>query len=623
MNDTLRHRGPDDCGVWVDARIGFALANRRLSIIDVSSTGHQPMTSSDGRFTLVYNGEIYNHQALRARLVSHGCSFRGSSDTEVLIEGIASWGLERMLLEINGMYAFAVWDSHKRILHLVRDRIGIKPLYYGWSGGTFLFGSELKALRAHPDFSADVDRNAVSSYLRFGYVPCPQSIYKGIYKLPPGSLLSLEGPTLERQPVCYWSIDPTIAKRDPDLPRDPEQDVDALESLLRDAVASRMVSDVPLGCFLSGGIDSTTVCAVMQDLSSNPVRSFTIGVESETRDEACFARRVAHHLGTNHTELIVTPADVMRVIPEMPSLYDEPFADSSQIPTFLVSKLARDDVAVCLSGDGGDEIFCGYNRYVFGRAVWERMRYVPGPVRRMAARCVLSVSPSTWTSVFSGIRRTLGIQWNTRGPGNKMHKLAGVLSAGSPLDMYEFLTAQWQEPDVVVLDGRETRPPWRMEGHSLHLSDYIEFMMYYDLRTYLPDDILVKVDRASMGVSLEARVPLLDHRVVEFGWTLPLGSKLRGMEGKWVLRQVLERYVPVHLTERPKAGFGLPLDEWLRGPLREWGEHLLGLKRLRQDGIFDPEPIRTVWDSHQSGERNNLPKLWTILGFQAWLDEND
>ncbi|MDD5473282.1 MAG: asparagine synthase (glutamine-hydrolyzing) [Candidatus Methanoperedens sp.] len=625
MADTLNHRGPDDSGVWVDAETGIALGHRRLSILDLSSTGHQPMHSASGCYVIVFNGEIYNFKILRNELEPLGHKFCGHSDTEVMLAAISQWGLEVAVKRFNGMFAFALWDKQEQCLHLVRDRLGEKPLYYGWMGKTFLFGSELKALRAHPDFKENINRDALALYLRHNYVPSPYSIYKGIYKLPPGTILSLNrGNGISTPaPIPYWSAKEVaeygVAKP---FTGSVEEAIDQLDALLRETVKMRMEADVPLGAFLSGGVDSSLVVALMQTQSDIPVKTFSIGFNESEYNEANYAKAVAQHLGTDHTELYITPEQAMAVIPRLPTLYDEPFADSSQIPTFLVSQLARRYVTVSLSGDGGDELFAGYNRYVWGQNIYTKIGWMPKKLRHVVSTALTSLSPQAWEAVFQKMKCILPEKIKQQNPGDKLHKLSEILVADSPEAVYLYLVSHWKNPSSLVLGAYE--PPTTISNptHWANLSDFTQRMMYIDTVTYLPDDILVKVDRASMGVSLEARVPFLDHRVVEFVWRLPASMKIRNGQSKWLLRQVLYKYVPRELIERPKMGFGVPIDSWLRGPLREWAEVLLDEKRLREEGFFDPEPIKKKWSEHLSGKRNWQYYLWDVLMFQAWLEEN-
>lgn len=623
MANTLRHRGPDDGGSWVDPQAGVALGHRRLAVIDLSAEGHQPMVSSSGRYVLSFNGEIYNFRDLRRELEAAHVTWRGHSDTEVMLAAFEEWGIVDALRRFNGMFAFALWDRHERVLHLARDRLGEKPLYYGWMGQSFLFGSELKALRAHPAWRGEVDRNALAAYLRHNYVPSPCSIYKGIAKLPPAHHLrvTVGAQVIAGKPDSYWSLRQAAEAGLADLLRlDEREAVSELDDLLRSAVGMRMVADVPVGVFLSGGVDSSTVVALMQAQSTRPVRSFSIGFEEEGYNEAQYAKAVAHHLGTDHTELYVTADQALSVIPRLPEIYDEPFSDSSQIPTLLVSQLARKDVTVTLSGDGGDELFCGYVRYFWGRRIWSKIGRVPYALRKLSASALGALSPDSWNRLFRVMMRFAPSISLGEVTGDRVHKLAEVLAVRSSDVLYHGLVSHWNDPESIVLDSREPKTVMTDRSQWPAIADFTMRMMYLDTLTYLPDDILVKVDRASMSLGLEARVPLLDHRVVEHAWRIPLSMKIRDKQGKWLLKQVLYRYVPRHLIERPKMGFGVPIDSWLRGPLREWAETLLGEHRLRGDGFFDPAPIRLQWAEHLDGKRNWQYSLWDVLMFQAWLD---
>jgi asparagine synthase (glutamine-hydrolysing) len=622
MTETLRHRGPDDGDVWLDERAGVGLGHRRLSILDLSPAGHQPMRSADGRYVIAFNGEIYNFQALRRDLLSCGRQFRGHSDTEVFLEAVSQWGLEKAIERFNGMFAFVLWDRQAGTLSLGRDRVGEKPLYYGRSGGTFLCASELKALRAYPGFKGEIDRDILTLFLRYGYVPAPHCIFRGIRKLPPGTLLTVRAGEASSEPVPYWSLRDVVERGTADLFQGSDDDAAAyLEGLLREAVGLRMVADVPLGAFLSGGIDSSTVVALMQAQSKRPVKTFSVGFHEADYDEAGFARGVARHLGTDHTELYVTPAEARAVIPRLPALYDEPFADPSQIPTFLISQLARRQVTVSLSGDGGDEVFGGYNRYFLGQRIWSSVGWMPKSVRMGAGKMLRALSPTTWDTLFRRVGPVLPNTVAVQNPGDKLQKLAGVLTADHPRALYWGLVSLWKNPTDVVAGAVEPVTIFSEAHQPAGLHDFRQQMMFMDTMAYLPDDILVKVDRASMGVSLEARVPILDHRVVEFAWRLPVSMKIRHGQGKWILRKVLDRYVPQGLIDRPKMGFGVPIDSWLRGPLRDWSETLLDEGRLRADGFFDPRPIREKWSEHLAGRRNWQYLLWCVLMFQAWLDE--
>jgi asparagine synthase (glutamine-hydrolysing) len=612
---TLSHRGPDDSGIFFDAEAGLGLSFRRLSILDLSAEGHQPMQSASGRYVIIFNGEVYNFEEIRAELGNH--AWRGHSDTEVMLEAIERWGLESAVKRFVGMFAFAVWDRQERRLHLVRDRIGIKPLYYGYVDGAFVFGSELKALRAFPGFQASIDRNALADYMRYAYVPAPYSIYQGIYQLPPGCILALDSVQGQPSPAAYWSAAEIahdgIRNR---ITGNDQEVVEQLHQKLLEAVRLRMIADVPLGAFLSGGIDSSTVVALMQAQSSRPVKTFSIGFHEDVYNEAAHARKVAAHLGTDHTELFLTAQDALNVVPLLPSMYDQPFADSSQIPTHLVSKLARRHVTVALSGDGGDELFCGYSRYTFAHSLWKVLKRIPGPAAKGMAKLIHSIPPPV-------LDRTLG--WLPlpgrlkSAPGRHFHRLADHLVAQDSAELYLRFVSMWPDPSLVVPRSHEHDVVARAIETSKTMPTIPEIAMLTDLTNYLPDDILAKVDRASMAVGLEARVPVLDHRVVEFACRLPFKFKLRHGKTKWALRQVLYRYVPADLVERPKMGFSVPIDLWLRGPLREWAEDLLSPECLGRHGYLAVQPVRDKWQEHVSGARNWQHLLWPVLMFQAWM----
>lgn len=614
MADVLRARGPDDSGTWVDDAAGIALGHRRLAVIDISASGHQPMTSANGRMVLSYNGELYNTAELRRELERGGSRFRGHSDTEVIVEACSAWGVEAAVRRLSGMFAFALWDIEQQALYLVRDRVGIKPLYWGRQGGTLFFGSQMKAFAPHPEWRPEIDRDAVATYVRFGYVPSPYAIYKGMAKLDPAHILRIDH-TGASKITRYWNVD-EIAVAGQQIRETTSDDdaTDELERLLRGSIKSHMISDVPTGAFLSGGIDSSAVAALMQLESAQPIRTFSIGFTDDAYDEAVHARSVADHIGSDHTELYVTPQDAMEVIPHLPDWYDEPFADSSQIPTFLVSQLARRDVTVALSGDGGDELFAGYNRYLWGERLRRNLMWLPAPARRGLARSIDSVPPAMWDRIFAAVPAS-------RRPahaGGKMQKLAGLLALPDREGLYRDLVSQWRHPAELVRGGTEL--PTAMDDGALsgRIPDYLSWMQLMDIRGYLADDILTKVDRASMAVSLEARVPLLDPQVMEFAWSLPRKMKIRGGDSKWLLRRVLYRHVPEALVDRPKMGFGVPIGDWLRDELRDWAEDLLDGKRLEDDGIFNAAPVRRMWDDHVSGRQNWQYPLWVILMFQAW-----
>ncbi len=616
MTDAIVLRGPDDSGAWVDSDVGLALGHRRLSILDLSPLGHQPMVSADGRFMLVFNGEIYNFQDLRAELEPHGHSWRGHSDTEVMLAAFCQWGIVESTKRFNGMFAFAVWDKQERVLHLGRDRLGEKPLYYGWIGETFVFGSELKALKPFPNFNAEIDRESLTALLRFNYIPDPLCIYQGFKKLPPATLLSIRSPTERPQPGYYWSL-PQVVERGLDHPfrGSDSEAIDTFESILKKAVGMRMISDVPLGAFLSGGIDSSLIVSMMQAQSTQPVRTFTIGFHEKEYNEAEVAKSVAKHLGTDHTEMYVTGEDVLNVIPQLPQLYDEPFADYSQIPTYLVCKMARQHVTVALSGDAGDELFGGYERYAMGRKIWDKFAWMPPALKKTAATALTVLPPGVLNSFGA---KVLPKRLRHIPVGDKLHKLAEVIAAPGMEALYLNLVSYWKKPLEVVINGQEPLTAVTNTASWPRVSDFTHRMMQLDMETYLPGDILTKVDRAAMGVSLEGRIPLLDTDLIEFAWTIPYSMKVRDGKGKWLMREALYRHVPKAMIDRPKRGFGIPLESWLRGPLRDWAEDLLSEARLKREGFFNPAPIRQKWTEHLGGTRNWHFYLWDILMFQAW-----
>lgn len=614
MTDSIRHRGPDDQGAWIDSTAGIALGHRRLSILDLSAEGHQPMHSHSGRSVIVFNGEIYNFQDLRRDLESLGHRFRGHSDTEIMLAAFEQWGLETSIQRFNGMFAFALWDRRERLLHLCRDRIGKKPLYYGWAGKTFLFASELKAFHAHSDFQPVINRDVIALYLRHGYIPAPYSIYEGVYKVPAGAYLTIrpQDTGANAGPTPYWSVAEAVEKGLANPICEEARLREELRALLQNAVELRMIADVPLGAFLSGGIDSSLVVALMQLSSSRPVKTFSIGFLESSHDEAHYAKAVAEHLGTDHTELYVTPAEARNVIPRLADIFDEPFADSSQIPTFLVSELARRHVTVSLSGDGGDELFAGYSTYESCLQQFDRYDRMPALIRRGAAAALRTVPRPMWDGVSAPFGMPNG--------GARLHRLASVLSRENPEMAYMAMISHWEFPSRIVPNASEPPTPFTDPAHHGRTPGRVPTMMYLDTAVYLPDDILVKVDRASMAVSLEARCPLLDYRLVEFAWRVPFEFKRRDGIGKWVLRQILYDLVPPTLIERPKSGFSVPIGAWLRGPLRDWAEELLAPRRLNNDQLLNPAPVRQAWAEHLAGQADWSARLWDVLMFNAWLD---
>lgn len=623
MTDAVVHRGPDDGGVWVDDRAGVALGNRRLAIVGLGPGGHQPMASASGRWVVTFNGEVYNFSSLRRRLEAQGVRLRGGSDTEVLIEAVERWGLEEALDASEGMFAMAAWDARDKELHLVRDRLGEKPLYFGWVGRCFAFASELKSLRCLPDFAPRLDRGAVALFLRHNCVPAPRSAYVGVAKVEPGQLMTIgPGSRPGDEPVSrrYWSARSVVEQaRHHPLSGSPAALADRVEATLDEAVAARMVADVPVGAFLSGGVDSSLVVALMGRHSDRPVKTFTVGFADHAFDESADAAAVAAHLGTDHSTLTVTDKEALEVIAELPTIWDEPFADSSQIPTLLVSRLARSAVTVSLSGDGGDELFGGYNRHAWLERLWRRSAWLPAPGRRAVGRAVARVPPG----VVDGAARLTGAlptRWRVRNPAIKLTKVGKVLAADTVEGAYLALVSHWPDPEALVIGAGAVATLAADPSSWADLGGVTEQMLWLDLVGYLPDDILVKLDRASMSASLEGRVPFLDRRVVELAWSLPMDVKVRDGVTKWILREVLYRHVPAALVERPKMGFGLPIGPWLRGPLRPWAEELLAERRLRDGGVIDPLPVRRAWHQHLSGRRDLGYELWDVLSLQAWLD---
>jgi len=645
MAAALKHRGPDDADIWVHPDVGLGFAHRRLAIVDLSQAGHQPMHSASGRFVISFNGEIYNHEELRLALERDAAapSWRGHSDTETLLAALEHWGLDETLRRCVGMFAIALWDGAQRSLYLARDRFGEKPLYYGWTApGDFVFGSELKALRTFPGFHNSVCREALAQYMRFMYVPAPRSIYRGIFKLEPGCYLRITGQpptTAPSQPMRpgavhesvsihkWWSLASRIEAGATAMITDEAEALDLLDTTLSQAVRLQSIADVPLGAFLSGGVDSSAIVALMQKQSSSKVKTFTVGFDNPRFDESHYARNVARHLGTMHTELFVTSAETRDIIPLLPAMYDEPFADSSQIPTHMVCRVARQHVTVAMSGDAGDELFGGYNRYLWARRMWRWFAWLPYPARRLIGAAISALPGSSWDALGSAVNRMLPGTQGLSNMSGKAQKLAARLRGVQDMsDVYLSLVSEWQDPALVVRgeNGFVVEPASLLDDAppAAGAGDPQLLMMYRDATTYLPDDILCKLDRAAMATSLETRVPFLDHRVVELAWRLPLGMKIRGGEGKWALRQVLYRYVPRELIERPKVGFGVPVGDWLRGPLKNWGEDLLAADRLEREGYLNPELIRRRWNEHQALRHDHTHSIWAALMFQAWLAEN-
>jgi asparagine synthase (glutamine-hydrolysing) len=619
MVDPIRHRGPDDLGLWFDEGSKLGLGHRRLSIIDLTTAGHQPMLSASGRYVIVYNGEIYNQPELVSAIedVMPAPNWRGRSDTEALLMAFDVWGISNTLPKINGMFAFAVWDQCEKRLTIARDRIGEKPLFYGTSNGHFLFGSELRAITSHPAFSSTVDKDALSLFLRYSYVPSPHCIWKGVKKLLPGSYVEIDPSTRHvSDPILYWDLAKVAEKGMGSCRDDSPELADELEILLKDSIHRQMTSDVPVGTFLSGGIDSSLITALMQSNSKRSIETFTIGFADQNYDESGYARAVSEHLGTRHRELRVTANEALEVVPQLSSTWDEPFADSSQIPTLLVSNLARQYVTVSLSGDGGDELFAGYNRYIAGWNLWNSVEGVPEDLRRMAAWILNRTEVQKFADLAMGMvpsrHRQLGL-------GDRLSRVATIISSRSRREAYGGLVSIQNLPAELTLDPSEID----VEGQkpSTQFDDFRQEMMFMDTMAYLPDDILVKLDRASMAVSLESRVPFLDHRVVEFAWTIPMSAKVRDGRGKAILRTILSKYVPEELTARPKMGFAIPIGDWLRGGLRSWAESHLSEERLRRDGFFKPTQVRRLWAEHINGRRNHQTALWNILMFQAWWAE--
>lgn len=614
MLDSIYHRGPDGFGIWSNTQGNVFLGHRRLSIIDLSSNGKQPMTSETGRFTITFNGEIYNFDEIRKEILKvNNYRFKSNTDTEVILAACETWGILESLKKFVGMFAIALFDNEENCLYLIRDRLGEKPLYYGWQGDSFIFASELKAFREHVDFKGEIDRDVLSLYFKYNYIPSPFSIYKHIYKLLPASVFKMDLTTYEHKIFKYWDIDTTNKF---DTSYSDEELIQQLEKLILQSVRRQMLSsDVPIGAFLSGGVDSSTIVALMQSLSDKPINTFSIGFFEKDYNEANFAKDVAKYLGTNHTELYVEPHKTYDIIQKIATYYDEPFADSSQVPTFLVSQLAKKYVTVVLSGDGGDELFGGYTRYLLINNFWKKINYIPLSLRKVMSKTINLVENFEIQKFLdSSIQK-------------KMYQIfrgANLLTIKYPEDLYNHFISSWNPSNEIVLGSKPLDAfITSAEGRSLarNLSFY-EWMMFVDLNMYLPDDILVKVDRASMAVSLETRVPLLDHNVVEFAWKLPFNQKVRGNISKWILKQIMYKYLPKELMDRPKKGFGVPVGQWIKGPLREWAEDLLNEKTLKEQGFLNTKIVKEKWEEHLLGIRNLQPQLWSILMFQSWLKEN-
>ena len=632
MTNKIVHRGPDDSGIWIDPGSRVVLGHRRLSILDLSSSGHQPMISPDQESVIIFNGEIYNHLEIRKRLEEQGCLVKwvGHSDTETLLTAINFWGIENALKELIGMFSFVFYEIKKNKIILARDRFGEKPLYYGWIGGVFVFSSELKAIQEHPEFDNTISKTALAQYLRFSYVPAPQSIFNDIYKLEPGKFIDTQINNLEAKNFDlkeYWSLSKVIEQGSLNLISDEDEAITTMETTLSNAVKSQMLSDVPLGAFLSGGVDSSTIVAIMQKESISPVQTFTIGFDESDYDESVYAKDVANHLGTDHNEFFVTSKEALEVIPSLPTIYDEPFADPSQIPTFLVSKIAKQKVTVALSGDGGDEIFGGYNRYFWGPNIWSKVNWLPFRLRKIFAELILQIPIGGWSMIGKANNFFRPGVAGISSLGDKAYKLSDRLKRVHNIDeLYLSLVSEWQDPSDLIQnytedDAQKTIHKFFEDSpKSISSKDSSSRMMYWDSVSYLPDDILCKVDRAAMATSLETRVPFLDHRVAELAWRLPLNMKIKKNQTKWILRSILYKYVPENLIERPKAGFGVPVGDWLRGPLREWAEDLLSKDRLVEEGNLKPDLIRRIWEEHLSGNYDWTPRLWSILMFQSWLE---
>ena len=630
MNEAIAYRGPDASGIWYDKDIGIILGHQRLSILELSSAGSQPMRSKSSRYIITYNGEIYNHFEIREELKRNKMSilWQGNSDTETLLEAIDFWGIEKTLQKIDGMYAFGLYDRKKNNLILARDRMGEKPLYYGYQGNgentVFLFGSELKSLKEHPLFSPEINRNSVALQLRYNYIPAPYSIYKNIFKLKPGQYLVLSELDLKKNtlanPKNYWSLkDQIIIGKESQINMEEKYQIKSLEDHLKKSVQKQMISDVPIGAFLSGGIDSSTIVSMMQSLSTRPIKTFTVGFDDKEYNEADFAKKIANHLGTDHHELFISSEKIINTIPSIPSIYDEPFSDSSQIPTFLIAKLAKDSVKVALSGDGGDELFCGYNRHIFSKKLSLIFNTTPLMIRKILAEFILCLPINYWNY----LGKAFPLFGNHKNLGDKLNRISSSLKLDKLDDLHLNLISQCKNPNDLVINGQESHTLFDNIDQEIRNLELQEQMMVLDQLTYLPDDILVKVDRAAMSSSLETRMPFLDHNLVEFAWRIPHRLKFRNGKGKWIIRKILNNYIPKDLIERPKMGFGVPLDSWLRGSLKDWAEDLIDEKKLKNEGFLNSKIVKNIWNEHLSRKRNCQNELWAILMFQSWLGENN
>jgi asparagine synthase (glutamine-hydrolysing) len=622
MSKKIAHRGPNDSGHWfsIDDKIG--LAHRRLSILDISKAGAQPMHSHSNRYVIVYNGEIYNHLSIRKEIFDYNKfnGWTGTSDTETLLKGFELWGIEKMLQKCTGMFAIAVWDKKNKCLNLARDRIGEKPLYYGWQGKSFIFGSELKAFYPHPDFKKDINKDSIFSLLRYYNVSGPNTIFKDIYKLRPGTILNINQNNTYEEKV-FWSAHDMTLRKNSEIKNKTDKNIkEELLSLLKNTVKNQMLSDVPLGAFLSGGIDSSLIVSLMQEQSNYPIKTFTIGFDEKGYNEAKFAKIVAKELGTDHTEMYVSPTDALNVIPELPKIYDEPFSDTSQIPTYLVSQLASKNVKVSLSGDGGDELFCGYNRYLMADKIFNKMRLVPIPIRKSVHNALKNIKPSQWDKFAARVRFLLPDFAKLNNLGDKFYKGIDLISSDSMVDLYLRLVTHWDDPSKALLEGKDRLLVDYPKNIKFSSFDEVRGMMLMDLVTFLPDDLLVKMDRAAMAVSLETRAPFLDHKIVEYAFNLPQKFKVRNGNTKWILKKILKEYMPETYFDRPKMGFAVPIGDWLRGPLKEWADELLNETRLKNEGYFNQKEIKLKWEQHIKKTHNWDYHLWDVLMFQAWLE---